>query len=176
MQKQMAIENIGLIILGGKMSYRASRNIEASILDFLTTNLNADWTGISVEKTFANVSGDNLPVVLVRTSDVEHERHELGSSLTKRHPLILIDIYAKTDGQKLDLTDYLVSKLKSGLSYYTYTIVSGVVDTKVLAGRITVTLPISVTQVDLDVPKSDLSTVDSHHSLLSLSCSITVLE
>ena len=156
--------------------YRASRNIEKTILDFLKTNLDNDWTGIAVEKAFANVSGDNLPVVLVRTSDVEHIRHELGSSLTKRNPLILIDIYAKDDGQKLDLTDYLVSKLKSGIPYYTYTIVNGVVDTKVLAGRITVTLPILVTQIDLDVPKSDLSVVDSYHSLLSLSCSITVLE
>jgi len=156
--------------------YRPSRGIEASIIDFLEPNLNADWTGISVEKSFAKVSGDNLPVVLVRTSDVEHERHELGSSLTKRHPLILIDIYATTDGQKLDLTDYLVSKLKSGIPYYTYVISNGEVQTKTLTGRITVTLPISVTQVDLDIPKSDLSVVDSYHSLISLSCSITVLE
>ncbi len=156
-------------------TYRATRNIEASIIDYLTTNLNADWTGISVENTFAEVSGDNLPVVLVRTSDIDHESHELGSSSTKRFPLMLIDVYAEDDGLKLDLLDYLVEKLKAGLLYYTYVITNGVAS-KTLAGRIRVELPIRVTHVDLNVDKSDLSVVDRFHSLISLDCSINVLE
>jgi len=159
-------------------TYRATRNIEASIIQYLTANLDIDWTSptINVEKTFANVSGDNLPVVLVRTSDIEHESHELGSSLTKRFPLILVDVYCKNDGQKLDLVDYLVEKLKVGLLYYTYVIADGVVQTKTLAGRVRVELPIRVTHVDLNVDKSDLSVVDRFHSLISLSCSINILE
>ena len=169
-----------LLIRGGVdyMNYRPSRNIEASIIDYLTTNLDADWTTptVNVEKTFANVSGDNLPVVLVRTSDVDHEGHEIGSSLTKRFPLMLIDVYCKNDGQKLDIVDYLVKKLKAGLLYYTYAIADGVVQTKTLAGRIRVELPIRVTHVDLNVDKSDLSVVDRFHSLISLSCSINILE
>lgn len=159
-------------------TYRASRNIEKSIIDYLKTNLDIDWASptVNVEKTFANVSGDNLPVVLVRTSDVDHEGHEIGSFLTKRFPLILIDVYCKSDGQKLDLLDYLVEKLKEGILYYTYVIANGVVQTKTLAGRIRVAFPISITHVDLDVPKNDLSVVDRYHSLISLDCSINILE
>ena len=157
--------------------YKATRNIEASILDYITPLIaSAGFTGVSIEKTFANVSGDNLPVVLVRSGDTEHERWELGSDLTKRFVIVLVDIYCKSDGLKLDLTDYLVSKLKLGMSYYQYTITSGVVTNKTLLGRITVATPIPVAQVDLNVDKSDLSVVDRYHSLISLSCSITVLE
>ncbi len=157
--------------------YRASRNIEKSIIDYITPLIaSAGFTGVSIEKTYANVSGDNLPAVLVRSSDTDHERWELGSDLTKRFPLILIDVYCKSDGLKLDLTDYLVSKLKLGMDYYQYTITSGVVTDKTLLGRITVATPILVAQVDLNVDKSDLSIVDRFHSLISLSCSINILE
>lgn len=157
-------------------TYRPNRNIEASFVDFLTTNLNNDWTGVSVECAYSNISGDNLPVVLIRTSDTEHEKHEIGSSLTKRYPLILIDVYATDDGQKLDLVDYLVSKLKAGISYYTYIIVNKQVETKTLAGRINITSPVRINHVDLDVPKDQLDIVDRYHSLISLDCSINVLE
>ena len=77
--------------------YRYSRNIEASIIDYLKEQLVVDWTDVGCEKNFARIYDLPLPSVCVRLSTTVHDKVEIGDNATKRNPLILIDIFGTSD-------------------------------------------------------------------------------
>jgi hypothetical protein len=119
------------------MSYRISRNIEASLVDRIVANLTADsWTGIRVEKSFAEVYKGTLPCIVVNALEIRPEKLEIGSKTNLKYFTINIRIFATSDGQRLDLSDWLLDELENDTDYYSYTITGGVVSAKVLTGRI----------------------------------------
>lgn len=155
--------------------YRYSRNIEASIIDYLATELNGHFTNINVEKTFARVEELDLPTVCVRVGITAHDPAEVGSNATVRTPEVLIDIFATSDGQRLDLKDFIIEKLKGGCPYYDYTIINGAVDTKTANGRIRI-LNIDDIPVNADADKNQLDVHDRYRHLLTLTISLGRLE
>jgi len=163
--------------------YRASRNIEASFIDFLTTNFALDWTDVTVEKSFARVYKIEMAkgeaVVCVRLGTTEHEFIEVGSDSTWRFPNVLVDIFATSDGQRLDLKDYIVSKIKGGLPYYEYVTTNGAVDWSSGAteqsGRIRV-LSIDDTPINFDNDKNILNKYDRYRHLLTVQTNIGQVE
>ncbi len=157
------------------MPYRISRNLEASIIDFLREQLEMQWTGVKVCKTFARIYDIELPSICIRVGTTTHEKVELGGDATIRTPNILIDIFATSDGQRLDIKDFLIEKLKSGLPYYDYIISNGTVTSKTANGRIRV-LDIDDTPIDFDVDKNSLDTHDRFRHLLTLSISLGRVE
>ena len=157
------------------MAYRQSRNIEASLIDFLTANLNADWSGVSCEKTFAKIYEIDLPSVWIRTSVTTHDKAQIGDDATIRTVQVLIDIFAENDGQKLDLIDYIVSKIKNGCIYYEYTIANGQVQSKTANGRIRI-MDIDVTLIDEGTDKEKLDVHDRYRALITLSASLGRIE
>ena len=156
-------------------TYRITRNIEASVIDDLTTNFNADWSGVSVEKSFARVYTIDLPVICVRVGTTSHEFIEVGDNATWRHPQLLIDVFATSDGQKHDLVDYIVEKIKNGFVYYDYVITNGAVDTKTSDGRIRVN-SIDVTNINFDEDKNALDVHDRHRALITCEISLGKVE
>jgi len=157
------------------MAYRTSRNIEASIIDFLKENFDDDWTGISVEKSFARIYDITLPSICIRTNVTSHDKAEIGENSTKRTVQVLIDIFGSDDGNKLDLTDYIVEKIKGGCPYYIYTISHGIIQSKTASGRIRVT-SIEVTPVDDNTEKSKQDVHDRFRNLITLSISLGKIE
>jgi len=117
-------------------TYRPSRSIEASIIDFLTTNFDADWNNVNIEKSFARVYSIDLPVVCITTNVTRHNRVQVGDYSTVREVNIIIDVFCTSDGQKEDFCDYIVEKLKGGCVYYDFVINNGVVQSKTQNGRI----------------------------------------
>lgn len=155
--------------------YRHSRAIEASIMDYITQELIGNWTNVAVEKTFAKIYSISLPSICIRLSDTIHTTAEVGSTATIRTPLVLIDLFCDNDGQRLDLKDFLVEKLKAGLPYYDYTITNSVVSNKVQNGRIRI-ISISDTPIDLGIDKDKLDPRDRYRHLLTLSVSLSKVE
>jgi hypothetical protein len=122
------------------MAYRISRNIEASLIDRITTDLVTDaWVGIRVEKSFAEVYNGTLPCIVVNALEIRPEHLEVGSKTYLKYFTISIRIFATSDGQRLDLSDWLLDKLEEDTNYYSYTIVNGIVSVKTLTGRIVIT-------------------------------------
>jgi len=120
--------------------YRISRNIEASLIDRITADLVTDsWNGIYVEKTSAEIYGGHSPAILVNAQEIRPEKLEIGSKTNLKYFIIYIRIFASNDGQRLDLSDWLLDKLEDDTNYYTYTITNGNVSAKVLTGRIVIT-------------------------------------
>ena len=155
--------------------YRTSRNIEASIIDYLKPLFNADWGTDKVEKTFAEIRAIGLPSICVRVSDTTYGAVEIGNTATVRTPLVLIDIFTSSDGMRLDIKDWLIKKLKVGMPYYNYTITNGVVSNKTQDGRIRV---ISITDagIDLGIDKNKLDIHDRFRHILTLSISLGKVE
>lgn len=158
--------------------YRISRNIEASILDFLDDLFNgfgSDWYGISVEKTFAKIYKAKLPSVCVRVGVTTYDRVEIGNTAIKRTAQIFIDLFTQSDGQRLDLKDYIIEKTKGGFPYYDYEIKEGVVKSKTESGRVSIR-DIDDTPVDFDIDKDKLSPQDKYRHLITLTCSLGQVE
>jgi len=157
------------------MSYRATRNIEASFIEAIQTLMNADWSGVSVEKSFSRVYNIALPVICVRVGSTVHNKVEVGSDATMREPQVFIDIFGSDEGNKLDLKDYLVEKLKSGIVYNTYVIHNGTVQTRTASGRIRV-LKIDDVPVSFDTEKDKLDVHDRYRTLITLTVSLGKVE
>lgn len=123
------------------MAYRASRNIEASIIDKISTQLVTDsWTGVTVIKSFKEAYKDNnIPCICVNVVNVDPKKLEIGSKTHIKYYLVNFKIFATSDGQRLDLADWLFDLLEDDVDYYTYTITNGAVSSKVLTGRIAIT-------------------------------------
>ena len=124
-------------------TFRTTRNVELSLLYALDTWISADWTGITILKTFADVYAKdvNLPIVCARLDDTATSLVEVGSTTLDNRYLIIIDIFAKSNGQRLDLADYIKDKLKDGWIHYDHAHSSGdpTVLTRTVNGRDNVT-------------------------------------
>lgn len=157
-------------------TYRQSRNIEASIIEFLVSELvSASFTNVNVEKAFAKVYELDLPTILVQSSDTIHNKVGIGSDSTWRNVSIFIDLYSTSDGNRLDLKDFLVSVLKSGCPYYEYTIANGAIQSKTQNGRLRV-LNIADNIVNLGTDKNELDVHDRYRHQLILEISLGKVE
>lgn len=107
--------------------FRPSRNVELSLLQYLTTNLTTDWPGTTLAKTFKQVQAKNvdLPIVLVRLSDVQSTRREIGSTTLQDSHLLIIDIFSRNEGERLDMSDYIKNLLKDSWVHYIWSRPSG---------------------------------------------------
>ena len=122
------------------MAYRVSRNIEASLIDRITANLATDgWIGIRVEKSFAEVYKGTLPCICINTLEIRPQKLEIGSKTNLKYFTVNIRIFATSDGNRLDLSDFILDLLEDDINYYSYTITNGEVAQKDLTGRIVLT-------------------------------------
>ena len=155
--------------------YRKSRAIEASIIDYLTTELQSQWSDMRIEKSFAGIFKVSLPSICIRCGVTNHEKVEIGSDATTRTPQVLIDIFASDDGMRLDVKDFIIEKIKAGCIYYNYTIAGGVVQSKVADGRIRV-LDIDDIPINFTEDRNTLDSHDRYRHLLTLSISLGKVE
>lgn len=121
-------------------AFRETRDVELSTVYFLDTNITSDWSGITTVKSFTNAYKASLPVVAIRLLDTINNRKELGSTTYFNNYTIVIDIFADSDGLRLDLADYIMNKLKDGWIYYEHSQTSGSPETltRVANGRLNI--------------------------------------
>jgi hypothetical protein len=151
------------------MAYRISRNLEASLIDWLTSALSSGgWTGIRVEKSFSQVSSGTLPCICINALEIRPEKLEIGSKTNLKYFTINIRIFATSDGNRLDLSDFVTDLLENDINYYTYTITNGIVTAKVLSGRIVVTRWFDDTKELTNT--ENLEKEDRYRHLLSFEC------
>ena len=146
--------------------YRVSRNHEGSIIQYLKTELEASWSNIQVEKTFARIYDLDLPSVCIHLETTNFTKAEIGDNALNRKPVVIIDIFATSDGQRLDIKDFIIEKIKEGCTYYEYEIENGAIKSKTANGRIRV-IDIIDKPVDFEIIKSELDVHDRfRHSLV----------
>lgn len=112
------------------MSYFAqSRNVELSTIYYLETQIDANWSGISVVKSFTNAYKEALPVVSIRAIDLDPNPKEIGNTSLITGVSIAIDLFCTSDGQRLDLAYFITDKLKDPWVYYIHSQTSGAPET-----------------------------------------------
>jgi len=103
--------------------FRKARNVELSTIYHLETNIGTDWSGVNVVKSQHQATKSSLPVVCIRLIDNNPDFFEIGARTLQDNYGITIDIYAKSDGQRLDLADYIKSKLvEANWPYYVHSL------------------------------------------------------
>jgi len=133
--------------------FRPSRNVELSTLEYLETNLATDWSDVTLIKAFkkAYAKNINVPIVCVMLNSIDSVRYELGATTLENRYLVSVDIFAKSDAQRLDLADYILDIVREGWDYKEYQHVSG--DNRQIIGtpasKITVTDFITNSKIEL---------------------------
>ena len=151
------------------MAYRISRNIEASLIDWLTEELeDSGWTGIRIEKAFAEIYKGTLPAICINVLETRPEKLEVGSKTNLKYFTINIRIFANSDGLRLDLADFITDLLEDDINYYAYTITNGEVAQKDLSGRIVITRFFEDRKELINT--SNLEKEDRYRHLLSFEC------
>lgn len=109
-------------------SFTRTRDVELSLLFYLESSVNADWSDITVVKTFKQVYSTtiDLPIICVHLAETNPiNRQEIGSDTLEERFLLNIAIFSTSDGQRLDLADYITSKLSTGWTHYLHSHSSG---------------------------------------------------
>lgn len=108
-------------------SFRESRNVELSLLYYLEVSFISDWNDITLCKSYKQVyaKDTSLPIVTVELIDTNTTRLEVGSTTLDNHYLLSINIFARSNAQRLDLADYVKDKLKDGWIHYEHSHESG---------------------------------------------------
>ncbi len=140
------------------MYFREARCIELSMVEYLTTQINANWSNINVVKAFTNAYKTTLPVVSIRLLRTDSSRREVGATTLLNDYVIIVDIFAKSDGQRIDLSDFILDKLKDGCIYYDFSQTSGNPETltKVANGRIHIKRFIENNKIDFGTEGVDV--------------------
>jgi hypothetical protein len=148
--------------------YRQSRAIEASLIDWMTEELaNANWI-IRVEKSFAEVYKGELPCICINVASVDPTRLEIGSKTNLKYYEIYIRIFAKSDGMRLDLTDFITDLLEDDIDYYSYIITDGIITSKTLLGKIVV---LNFLRNEKELSNTEnLESEDKYRQLISFRC------
>jgi hypothetical protein len=118
--------------------FRETRDCELSVIYYLETQITNDWSGVTVIKSFTDAYKGTLPIVCIRLTDTTNNRREVGSVTLLNDYTITVDIFATSDGQRLDLADYIMSKLNDGCVFYNHSQTSGTPTslTRVADGRL----------------------------------------
>ena len=135
------------------------RNCELSLLFYLDTNLTADWPGTTVAKTWKQVYSKDvdLPIVLVHLADTASTRLEVGANTLENRHLLILNLFTRSHGQRLDMAYYIKNKLKDGWVSYLHSHASGDSSTLVrtVNGRDTVTDWIGDSVIDVGETTDD---------------------
>ena len=148
--------------------FRESRNVERSTLQYLETQIDASWSNVTVIKTFyqAYARDNNPPIVCIRLMDQNTDFLEIGATTLDNTYNIIIDIFASSDGQRLDLADFIINQIKDNWTYNTYAHATGDKSTTIAtaAGKCRVTDFIENGKVDLG--ETEESRDRHRHSLI----------
>jgi len=150
------------------------RNLENSVKDFLdeevfednVTDKNNALVPVRIGR--KNSNDWSLPCISVYL-DAENSptRLYVGSNLRDRKFLLIFDIYATEEGERLDLASWLTKKLENGFRYYEYTQDAGDPEnpTKTVNGLVNIDTFINNIRVKLG---DNVDSVDAHRHRISL--------
>ena len=100
-------------------NFSRTRCVELSMIKYITDTVNGSWAGISVVKDYLQAYEVPIPVICVGMASQDPKRWEIGDSLLNQVFTFQIDIFANSDGQRIDLDDFVVNALLGGqIQYY----------------------------------------------------------
>lgn len=167
--------------MGDLKQLRTTRNIEYSIKEFLESELEfADWSNVTVIFRNQRDTKTSLPHIAIKVGNTTHNRVEFSSSSTYRTFPIILDFYCRSDSQRADLKDTVISFIKAGFPFNQYEnhyddTTNSVVVCSHNKGNVLVNT-LDDEEIDLNVPKGQLSEADRYRHRITLNCVLGIVE
>ena len=121
-------------------SYRGSRSLEASLIQYIETKLVDDnWTNVTTSKVLAKVYkqwSESTTVILVNVLTKRHIKKEMGNTELEHYYFVSFRIFGTDDGNRLDLSEWLIDKIKIGCIFYEYETEASTIVARNEAGRV----------------------------------------
>ena len=154
------------------LAWQLYRNLENSLKDFLDQKIIddsvTDINDVNVPVRVGRKNDDNwtLPCISLYVESETLERFEIGSNNRDDRQLIIIDIYATNEGERLDLAKWLSTTINNGWRYYSYTpnIATPESPTKVAGGLVNVDF-LTNTRVNLG---QNTDEIDAHRHRVTI--------
>jgi len=108
--------------------FRRTRCVELSTIEYLERMIENSWSGVTVVKSFQQSYDEAVPVVCIRLDETFNGKLEIGSTTYSNTYTIIVDIFAKSDAQRLDLSDFIMEQIKGTWTYCNYAHNSGRTD------------------------------------------------
>lgn len=96
------------------------RNLEASLKDHLDELAEEDELSVNIRVGRKNDSDFELPCIVCYFESETSDRIELGSNNTLDRKLFIFDIFATSEGERLDLAEWLKEAIRNGWKWYSY--------------------------------------------------------
>jgi len=147
------------------MAWGLYRNLEASLVDFLTTKKTTDGLTVDIRVGRKEASW-TLPCISLYHDKTTQPRGFVGSNQRLETYLMIIDIFATNEAERLDLARWLEVAINDGCTYYTYTSSESTPNspTKVAGGLINVDF-VTNTRVGLG---QNVNLEDAHRHRISI--------
>ena len=110
------------------LDWQLYRNLENSLKDFLDDEVSSDNVtdydnNLITIRVGRKLDNDwTLPCISIYLDGETSQRLQLGSNQRIKQYLLILDIFAQDEGQRLDLAYWLSDKLENGFRYYSYTV------------------------------------------------------
>lgn len=147
-----------------------SRNAELSTISYIETQIAANWSDVTVVKGYPNFTPDmKLPIVAVTLDQEITDLLEIGSRQTDDIYNFSIDIFGKSNANRLDLAQFLKDKILLDWTYNEYSRGSGESIVATPTGKVVFIEFNSNERVDFS---DDVSNFDRFRHLLSFNCRV----
>jgi len=159
------------------MAWRKLRNLESSLKDFLDAQIVSDVlvgeNGTTVTTRVGRKNDDDwtLPCISFYVESETLERAYIGSNTRFENHLIIFDVYASNEGERLDLAKWLSDTINDGWQHYSYVYnpSNPELPTKTAGGWVSLNF-LTNTRVNLGQTVSEF---DSHRHRISVNVWIT---
>lgn len=102
-----------------------ARNVEISTTQYIEDSINASWSEINTVKGYPSFPKQSIPVVSVELGPETSTRKEIGTTNMNNIYNIIINVHARSNGQRLDLAQFVKTLVETAWTYYVYSQASG---------------------------------------------------
>jgi len=95
-------------------------NIESSLKDFLVSQANTDNITVDIDVADEYSNDWTLPRIVIDSDSKQKPRLEIGTNKRQNSYLIIIDIHARTNIERINLADWIETTINDGFDYYDY--------------------------------------------------------
>ena len=102
------------------LDWGVQTNLEKSLKDFLTSQATTDSVDVNIDVGENFNDSWELPHIQIYADNKQKPRAEIGSNKRANEYLIIIDVRARTNPERMNLGDWIETGINNGFTYYTY--------------------------------------------------------
>jgi len=102
------------------LEWGVQTNLEKSLKDFLDAQATTDSVSVNIDVGENFEDSWELPHVQIYLDSKQKPRAEIGSNCRANTYLIMLDVRARSNPERMNLADWIEDSINNGFTYYTY--------------------------------------------------------